>query len=639
MSSTPAASFGAHSHELSKEGEGDVKLITTDEMEVPPKTEIDKLGGYDLWKDMGEPKYVVAPMVDQSELAWRILSRLYGANLCYTPMFHAALFSSQPKYQHEMFDLSPGSIEGVAPYDRPLIVQFCANDKDQWLESAQKVVGKCDAVDLNLGCPQGIARRGKYGAFLMEEWDLIRSMISHLHQNLSIPVTAKIRCFPTLSKTLSYASHVFASGAQILTLHGRTREMKGQLTGLASWEKIKQVVQLVQPKIPVLANGGVPGSKEVESCLEETGANGLMSAEGNLYNPMLFNPSNSQQGRQYLSNLSPEMRQAIEECDSQLEGEWDMSQAAYAPAPYLAAQYLAIVLTIPNGTQTATSAIKAHLYKMFRPIWAEGRHTDMREKLGKAGQKGLEYKEKVGEYVKWVEEFTSLLKSDLETSLLPSGSYRPLTQQEVDSLYSGVVPYSHCQPYLRATKPENEKEETELKKVDLEAKRKRAEQEEPVLDSKRSKTTLDSEATVNGSANISNPLCSNHTTLSSPALPKLPTASTDLPKPCSNSGSTKCSNLACKACCAALRSLAGDEESKFKCEFHEDKEMKAKIRSDEMKASKQKKKEQGKIKARENQLRDRELAEKKRKEREEKRKLEQEAKGEAEGSTREEEVA
>jgi tRNA-dihydrouridine synthase 1 len=91
-------------------------------------------------------------------------------------MFHAALFSSQPSYAPTMFDTSPDSIEGVAPYDRPLVVQFCANDKVQWLEAAKKVEGRCDAVDLNLGCPQGIAKRGHYGAFLMEEWNLIRDM-------------------------------------------------------------------------------------------------------------------------------------------------------------------------------------------------------------------------------------------------------------------------------------------------------------------------------------------------------------------------------------------------------------------------------------------------------------------------------
>lgn len=93
-------------------------------------------------------------------------------------MFHAALFSAvdQPRYAAESFDLSPTSLEGVAPYDRPLIVQFCANNKDIWLAAAQKVVERCDGVDLNLGCPQGIAKKGKYGAFLMEDWDLIGSM-------------------------------------------------------------------------------------------------------------------------------------------------------------------------------------------------------------------------------------------------------------------------------------------------------------------------------------------------------------------------------------------------------------------------------------------------------------------------------
>lgn len=223
--------------------------------------------------------------------------------LAYTPMLHARIFSETVKCRNSSFQPTRAGLEFLPdltgidsePYldgnpsiDRPLFVQFCANSPDKLLEAARYVEPFCDAVDLNLGCPQGIAKKGHYGAFLQEDWDLIYKLINRLHKNLAVPVTAKIRILETKEQTLEYAKVILSAGASILTVHGRQRDQKGHNTGLADWSVIRYLRDNLPKETVMFANGNILRHEDIEQCLEQTGADGVMSAEGNLCDPTIF---------------------------------------------------------------------------------------------------------------------------------------------------------------------------------------------------------------------------------------------------------------------------------------------------------------------------------------------------------------
>lgn len=382
----------------------------------PPNFDTDPLvsrhtkpSGRQLYHQLGSPKTIVAPMVDQSELGWRILSRRHGADLCYTPMYHARLFATSESYRNDMFC----DADGDPKFDRPLVVQFCANKPDELLAAAKLVEDRCDAVDLNLGCPQGIAKRGHYGSFLMEDWDLIWNLINKLHKELKIPVTAKIRVYEDKEKTLAYAKHVLSAGAQFLTVHGRTREMKGQKTGIADWEIIKYLRENLPEETVMFSNGNILYPDDVEKCLDYIGVDAVMSAEGNLYNPCIFN------------------RQRHHRIDDQ-----------YPRIDKLLREYFEIVKSTPGNA--SVTAMKSHFFKImhsFLPL-----HTDIRNKLGKIKKSEIGLYEEI---VKEVEERVQKIYEDEQHEAY--GQDLVIENEEWEDWGGSYksIPYWRTQPYFR----------------------------------------------------------------------------------------------------------------------------------------------------------------------------------------------
>ena len=390
---------------------------------------------------------VMAPMVAASDYPFRHFLRKQGVDLTFTQMLHCKNFLNDPNFRKSHLDfweagveykemvpaqthclgtlLPPkGQVENV-----PLIVQLAGNEPGEAVQVAQSILehtnGKVAGIDLNCGCPQNIAKKGNYGAFLMErDVDRVCQILRELRNNLpeSTAVSAKIRL--PLDDTLlqQRISKLVDTGINFLTIHGRTVLENKTKGGACHVDRIRLAVETahtIDPNFQIIANGGMENYQDVQDMLEVTGAVAAMSSEALLETPNIFSKDSSQ--------LSP--RELLVQQLSFAKDYLNVCATVMPPLPG--------VLGLRKGG--SINVIRGHLFKFLHRYLNE--QTDLRDRL--AGVK----------YMHTIQDAQELV-DDLEQR------YDNVSDEELSGRYSSSPGASW---YRRHRKPERRVHQKEIR--------------------------------------------------------------------------------------------------------------------------------------------------------------------------------
>ena len=220
----------------------------------------------------------LAPMAGVSELPFRLLARECGADLTITEFTSSAALTRDVAKSWTRLENHPD--------ERPFIPQIFGGDPEEMTLAASMLDEKADIIDLNFGCPAPKVTKICAGAALMGQPEDLISMSACIIEEVSAPVTAKMRMGTGRrdNNAVSISIGLEEVGVQRLCVHGRT--LKQRYSGEADWTYIKDVVDSVD--VPVIANGDVVDTESAALCLETTGAAGLMIGRGAIGRPGVF---------------------------------------------------------------------------------------------------------------------------------------------------------------------------------------------------------------------------------------------------------------------------------------------------------------------------------------------------------------
>ena len=239
-------------------------------------------------------------MAGVTDLPFRRLCRKMGAGLVVSEMVAADpnTWSTRKSRLRVQFGDEPA----------PRSVQIAGYDPQMMAEAALfNVQLGAEIIDINMGCPAKKVCKRAAGSALLQNPELVESILTAVVSAVDVPVTLKIRTgWDRQNRNAETIAKIAEdSGVAALAVHGRTKACR--FVGEVEYDTIAKVVDAVS--IPVLANGDITDPQGAVSVLKHTGAAAVMIGRAAQGNPWIFNQINH-----YLKYDQPLSPPSMEEC-------------------------------------------------------------------------------------------------------------------------------------------------------------------------------------------------------------------------------------------------------------------------------------------------------------------------------------
>lgn len=224
-------------------------------------------------------KLILAPMAGVSDVGFRTLCVLSGADYAVTEMISAKALKYKSKKTADMLvtsDAEKIKVVQIFGSDATVMAEIC---KSEHLKPFH-------IIDINMGCPAHKIINNGEGSALMTTIGTAEKIIKACVAATDKPITVKFRkgWDENSVNAVEFAKMCENSGASAITIHARTKQQG--YSGTSDLDIIKSVKQAVS--IPVIGNGDVTNYESYNNMLNYTGCDAVMIGRGALGSPWVF---------------------------------------------------------------------------------------------------------------------------------------------------------------------------------------------------------------------------------------------------------------------------------------------------------------------------------------------------------------